>query len=155
MNMSTIFRIENINEIGPYNAEVEIFSRKHIRDDIKRPSPWSSNEDCKLSELFKSGEENYKKFSFGFNSLEDLNSWFNKGDMYLLARHNFYLTKYEIDENYVIYGKKQLVFLKTEVKSKMTRRLEPSVLGFICYVSERLFTKFQEKIKEIRFNLTF
>ena len=104
-----VYRIENIDGIGPYTGDLNCDNfEPHWFLGVDHPAP---EEDLLLKEWFDDNYADVENHKFGFVSIEQLKEWFHE-DRYFKAFHDheFYLAEYEISEDLVHVGTKQVMF---------------------------------------------
>lgn len=116
-DMSTIYRIEKENGEGLYSS----IGLALLKDYDNQPSP---SEDDKLNFVFHKNiyssfpsSKNYKKWQFGFESIEKATLWI--GDQNVidkLSQNSLKLVKYSIPKAFVVHGNKQSIFQKKYVE---------------------------------------
>lgn len=114
MAQITIYRIENENGLGPYYGNtfgpLERMIFKHNMSDLHPGS-----EDFVL----ESEPENIEQYVFGFQTLEQLKSWF-EGFISEVEYLGYKIVQFQIDESKIIVGKsgRQIIFRKEDAEMK-------------------------------------
>lgn len=128
-NTSTfVYRLETYNNQGIYD---NYDSTRHHFTTQKEDAILNSHDrldplkDIKLSSLFNEGKNNYSsQWFFGFKDQEQLRDWFSVDELKQLAKSDhFKVSRYEIDQNNIVYSDKQVVFKKFESLGKVTMSL--------------------------------
>lgn len=112
-----IYRLESVLGDGPYSLNLNL----KIRDNQTNPE-----NDFLISTIFNKYNNNKKDWFFGFSSMDELKSWFNKDDLnYLIKEKKLKISEYYIDENFVIKGENQLIYKKeySKLKNKIKYKL--------------------------------
>lgn len=94
-----VFRVETKNNKGPYGSFGKYQSGKLEYKQDYHPLPTADG----ILYVF---EYDY----FGFESLDQLDKWFDITDRKYLKKHNFNVSCYEVDDHHVTVGGTQLVF---------------------------------------------
>ena len=106
-----VFRIEDKEKQGLYNT---FFSSLAV-DENHHPNP---REDSNFKGIFDQDNNDYKyfkKWSFGFNDLNDLENWLmNQENQKKVQDTGCLIKKITIDRDFVISGNKQLIFQMEE-----------------------------------------
>lgn len=115
-----VYRLQDREGGGPYNgraynAKRSIYYGDVVADELM-PSYWSNNRETHPE---PEGDGMYKPDSayiYGFNSPQQLARWFyrQKNDPHLLDMMGLIVKEYEVEEQDVVYGNRQLAFLKPE-----------------------------------------
>lgn len=108
-----IYRIEDIDGKGLYSGFNPTFNQNINLAPI---------EDKDLSVLFSTTFSNdydlislyYKNWIFGFKNKEDIDIWLQNTNKEKLINKDFYISEYEIDNNYIVNGENQIAFKKRE-----------------------------------------
>lgn len=94
-----VFRVETKVNKGPYGSSDEYQAAKLSYKQDVHPLPTADGILCVLQGHY-----------FGFESLEQLNNWFDIDDRKYLKKHKFRVSCYEVDRRFVTVGGTQLVF---------------------------------------------
>jgi hypothetical protein len=103
--MVTVYRVETVDGDGPYwRGPGQAAIHGDLCFDYERavrrvPTPYLDN---------LSGFNH--EHSFGFKSREQLEAWFTRSEREYLAGCHFLVSVYEVDDDLVQYGNKQVVF---------------------------------------------
>ena len=108
-----IYRIENKQMIGPYRwfqKGLLPWTNKEKHDDFSKYPDFIEDNFPILEDI--------DKYVFGFDSKDKLKYWFTDRELKSLKNCGFYINYYEIDSNYVIYGKsnKQIMFKQNKAE---------------------------------------
>ena len=104
-----VYRWENAKGYGPYidnNISLGDTLRRRHHDTKYHPGP------CQDGGL----EHIYPTEVCGFRSLRQMHKWFSPDDIKLMMRYRYKLVVYDIDEEDIRFGRKQVVFKKKEAK---------------------------------------
>lgn len=122
MKTTKIYRLENPDAKGPYlGCGSSVWNTINHDSSDNHPGPrqekgllkrqWY----CVTSGSYGSGPKNYK---FGFESIEQLNSWFDPFELTRLNYLGFNIVEIEITEDAVFEGSRQVLFNEKKVISK-------------------------------------
>lgn len=103
-----VYRWENENGRGPYiggNLRLGNILRRRHNDRKYYPNPSHDG----LGYI-------YPAEVCGFRSLRQMHKWFSPDDIRLLMRYGYKLVVYDVDEENIRFGRKQIVFNKEEAK---------------------------------------
>ena len=111
-----VYRVEDSNGVGPYRnwMSIGVFLKyKHAKLTERTPTPTEDGMSV-FDDAYCSGSTN--DYRFGFDSIEALKNWFDDEDRVKLSDDCFMCSVFEIDDDRVIMGAKQLAFdlLKAE-----------------------------------------
>lgn len=103
-----VYRLEHkTSGDGPYRHDYDRSWRKGDHAFLKRtPIPQLDILEWEFIEL------GVAKYRFGFKSLKQLSKWFLKTELKELKKRGFVIRKYEVDKEHVLFGSKQVAFLK-------------------------------------------
>ena len=120
MALVKIYRIEGIDGNGPYsNLTTNSYNlqrklRKHSAS-TGRPSPH-------LDGIQRCSEYSMSEYYFGFTRVDKLKEWF-KGSRTALRQDGYKMAVYEVDVSDVLFGKKQVAFVKKLANPVKTVRI--------------------------------
>jgi hypothetical protein len=104
--MMLVYRVEK-NGVGPYwsdEVSEDLYERISSHNGCaNRPVPRRDGIDIP--------QHMAKEYYFGFQDIESLKKWF-RGVRNKLRKNGFKMSVYDVDENLVYIGKKQLAFLR-------------------------------------------
>lgn len=113
-----IYRVEDINGIGPYNERDENGrstdrSIKLGKQHTKNPNTPGWGEDLIFLNHSSRDVDSIRDYISGFSSLKQLNCWF-AGHLTRLLANGYQIKSYIVNKDNVIYGKSnsQVAFLK-------------------------------------------
>ncbi len=119
--MITIYRIENETGEGPYNCTVkppELLEmiRDHNDSQRKHPSPYEDNYggtfwSTSVRQAAKNLGIDNPVSKFAFESMYQLNAWFNSEELTLLNTLGFYIKQITLPESHVITLRHQVVYI--------------------------------------------
>lgn len=99
-----VYRFENKNQNGPYHSKDKILE---VESNEKNPSPYI---DFKREWLYVKYTNQILDFKFAFESMEQLNKWFDKETINLLKDNGYFITEYRT--NFYIISDYQVLFKK-------------------------------------------
>jgi hypothetical protein len=113
----TVYRVENAGGFGPY-CKMDSDTVLHHNFANGHPSPIRTEEPFDPNVYMKQGHPgvNESIMFFGFESLKKLGEWFTAEEILKLAHEGFYVCSYRVKRRNVIYGRKQLCFVKCRAK---------------------------------------
>jgi hypothetical protein len=113
-----IYRLENESGLGPYRTDHDLEDELLVAHSDYKVWPTPDIDGISIHHLFYG-------WNCGFQSEEHLYKWFD-GFIEKLHDVGFHIAKYEVDVKYVAYGKKQVVFDKSQ--SCLLEVLEPNYI---------------------------
>lgn len=124
---SIVFRLENEKGEGVYTARGCGFLFRNISNIQVAPERDGEISFIFSNNFFKSKEEiKYaKKWFFGFKNIEQYKKWFSIEERNKIKKLGLKLNKYEVDENYVVEGQNQIIFIKeksNKIQNKNTKK---------------------------------
>ena len=105
-----VYRVEDSNGTGPYRNWMSIgvyLKYKHAKLTERTPTPPEDGMSV-FDDAYCSGSTN--DYRFGFDSIEALKNWFDEEDRVKLSDDCFVCSVFEIDDDQVMMGGKQLAF---------------------------------------------
>ncbi len=100
----TIYRFQYANGIGPYFGDR--FFEFINRHSVYLENYQSPKNDVLISSMITESED----FLHGFNSLFQLNNWFNEADIFAMYQEKVFCYAYEVNESDLIIYERQVLF---------------------------------------------
>lgn len=118
-----VFRIEDANDDGMYGGGMWDKAVGARADTKRHPCP---QDDSRLWWNYLKRPEVVRDFHFGFSSISQLRAWLYK-DEWLERMHELggVLKVYDVDDEHVVLGNAQVMFLKEQANSFERRSLHP------------------------------
>jgi hypothetical protein len=110
-----VYRIEDKNGIGPYSIYWEWQDVNHFIKINRHPFP--IDEGIMINSLQIA--YGIDKPVCGFNSLDQLKDWFSNDEITKLFGLGYYIFFYEIEEEFIFQGKRQLVFIRNNLERRI------------------------------------
>ena len=109
--LTTIYRIEGSDGRGLYSSTKlrKTVNLLNLYDDYRHPSP--RDESGELGETYRA-QRFRSSHLFGFDSLDQLNRWVNKNERWALSNAGAKLAKYQVEDDRVLRGSRQVAFNK-------------------------------------------
>lgn len=105
-----IYRVEDINGLGPYSCEEELDFISWHNSCSDHPAP---NEDPKLKDFWNNECKDQHKYQFAFESMEQLLKWFKSSDLAALQREGFFVSVIPVTKKMkVVKGTFQVIYKK-------------------------------------------
>lgn len=116
----TIYRLEASDNSRLYQAKVldEDSPKNYLLNLYDRSNPVNENNINYVFNKDFTKEGHAMEWFFGFNSKQQLQKWFDKDNLNLLEKHNVKISTYEVNNNFYLEGKKQVIF-KMEKSKKI------------------------------------
>lgn len=111
---TVVYRVEDSKGSGPYMSHYNLMEMSIKHSDSKHPEPFDDDMD--------STENFTADYVCGFSSVSKAKQWF-KGFRRLLDKKGFKLSVYEVPEEHVMRGRRQVVFKKDGAKLLKTKGL--------------------------------
>lgn len=108
-----VYRVENSEGLGPYRGH-GWHPTRHM-DKVTHPNPnWDEG---MVEEWHRRVGNHYdSQYVFGFESMDQLNAWFNDQEMSDLMVFGYSIVAFEVADSDVIIGRKQLAFVRATAK---------------------------------------
>jgi hypothetical protein len=114
-----VFRVENDNHNGPYKD----ISVTRTYDQDKNPNAESDNALSLVYNMNSSKTPYAKEYKFGFNSLDNLKSWFHdQSDISKMKDSGFKISVYEVPKNHTLSSDHQTIY--KDKSSKLIEKVE-------------------------------
>jgi hypothetical protein len=115
-----VWRVQNSNGEGPYNAGLNISDELNAAHrNEEHPIPMNDGIPCMFYGEIYSDCGTPKYYCSGFRTKKELKVWFD-GWLEKLQNRGFSITKLKVPKKSVHLGKKQLTFLSSDAKSVST-----------------------------------
>lgn len=114
-----VLRVENAQREGPYSLSLVPIGFRCPLDIPRHPSP---NDDRGLALRWSEVYSKRDDYRFGFASEAQLDAWFSPDDLNYLARYAFGVRVYEVPEESVTEGSRQVMFRHADAQFLGTLR---------------------------------